>query len=101
MTRPATHDGNDACDAKRQGGLSGEIKWLPDTTQKMSARPFAIFASNDEMAAGVLHAARSIGLSVPEDLSIIGFDDLPHSAFTLPPLPISTGGRVPMLPMLP
>ena len=30
-----------------QGGLSGDIKWLPDTTQKMSARPFAIFATNE------------------------------------------------------
>lgn len=30
-----------------QGGLSGEIKWLPDTTQKMSARPFAVFGSNE------------------------------------------------------
>lgn len=30
-----------------QGGLSGEIKWLPDTTQKMSARLFAVFASNE------------------------------------------------------
>ena len=51
-----------------------------------SPRPSAIFASNDEMAAGVLHAARSIGMSVPEDLSIIGFDDTAIAAHIWPPL---------------
>lgn len=49
-------------------------------------RPGAIFASNDEMAAGVLHAARKQGLSVPEDLSIIGFDDTAIAAHIWPPL---------------
>jgi LacI family transcriptional regulator len=37
--------------------------------------PTAIFASNDEMATGVINAARSIGMKVPEDLSVAGFDD--------------------------
>ncbi|KPF89701.1 LacI family transcriptional regulator [Novosphingobium sp. AAP83] len=49
-------------------------------------RPSAIFASNDEMAAGVLHAAREQGLSVPEDLSIVGFDDTAIAAHIWPPL---------------
>jgi len=49
-------------------------------------RPTAIFASNDEMAAGVLHAAREQGLSVPEDLSIVGFDDTAIAAHIWPPL---------------
>jgi LacI family transcriptional regulator len=40
-------------------------------------RPTAIFASNDEMAAGVLAVAHSLGLGVPEDLSVAGFDDMP------------------------
>jgi LacI family transcriptional regulator, galactose operon repressor len=48
--------------------------------------PTAIFASNDEMAAGVLHAARKRKLSVPEDLSIVGFDDNPIAAHIWPPL---------------
>lgn len=51
-----------------------------------SPRPTAIFASNDEMAAGVLHAARKQGLSVPEDLSIVGFDDTAIAAHIWPPL---------------
>jgi len=38
-------------------------------------RPTAIFASNDDMAAGVIHAAMELGLSVPSDLSVAGFDD--------------------------
>jgi LacI family transcriptional regulator len=42
---------------------------------KKSQRPTAIFASNDEMAAGLIAAAHKSGLSVPDDLSIAGFDD--------------------------
>jgi LacI family transcriptional regulator len=49
-------------------------------------RPTAIFCSNDEMAAGVVHAARERGLSVPEDLSIVGFDDSAIAAHIWPPL---------------
>jgi LacI family transcriptional regulator len=49
-------------------------------------RPTAIFSSNDEMAAGVIHAARMRGLDVPRDLSIIGFDDTPIAAHVWPPL---------------
>ena len=41
----------------------------------ITPRPTAIFALNDEMAAGVLQAARQMQLKVPEDLSIVGFDD--------------------------
>jgi LacI family transcriptional regulator len=42
---------------------------------QMEPRPSAIFAGNDEMAAGVLQAARHLNLAVPEDLSVVGFDD--------------------------
>jgi LacI family transcriptional regulator len=41
----------------------------------LTPRPTAIFAGNDEMAAGVLQAARQSGVRVPEDLSVVGFDD--------------------------
>lgn len=46
----------------------------------------AIFASNDQMALGLVHGLRDRGLSVPEDISIVGFDDLPDARHFLPPL---------------
>lgn len=49
-------------------------------------RPTAIFSCNDEMAAGVMHAARQRGLDIPKDLSIVGFDDTPVAAHVWPPL---------------
>jgi LacI family transcriptional regulator, galactose operon repressor len=49
-------------------------------------RPTAIFASNDEMAAGVLCVAHSMGLGVPEDVSVVGFDDAPLASQVWPPL---------------
>jgi LacI family transcriptional regulator len=52
----------------------------------LSPRPTAIFASNDEMAAGVVFAARERGIGVPEELSVIGFDDTPIAAHIWPPL---------------
>jgi len=42
-------------------------------------RPTAIFASNDDMAAGVMHVAHRKGLSIPSDLAVAGFDDTPIS----------------------
>jgi DNA-binding LacI/PurR family transcriptional regulator len=49
-------------------------------------RPTAILAFNDQVAIGVLHAVRAAGLSVPEDLSVVGFDDMPLASHTNPPL---------------
>jgi LacI family transcriptional regulator len=49
-------------------------------------RPTAIFASNDEMAAGVLAVAHSLGLGVPENLSVVGFDDAPLASQVWPAL---------------
>lgn len=48
--------------------------------------PTAVFAANDVSAMGILDAAARLGLSVPDDLSVIGFDDIPESAATTPPL---------------
>lgn len=49
-------------------------------------RPTAIFALTDSMAVGALHAAAQMGLRVPHDLSLIGFDDIPLVSFLIPPL---------------
>ena len=48
--------------------------------------PTAIFAGNDFEAMGVYEAARRHRLRIPEDLSVVGFDDLPMSAWVAPPL---------------
>ena len=40
-----------------------------------AAKPTAIFASNDEMAAGIIDAAREAGIAIPGDISLVGFDD--------------------------
>ena len=49
-------------------------------------RPTAVFASNDDMALGVLAAAQRLGLPVPNELSVAGFDDSPTAALVWPPL---------------
>ena len=49
-------------------------------------RPTAIFAGNDQMAFGVIYAAIEMGLNVPDDLAVIGFDNIPLSSFFVPPL---------------
>ncbi len=51
-----------------------------------ASRPTAIIASNDQMALATLEAARSLGLDVPDQLSVISFDNTPLVHFTQPPL---------------
>ncbi len=68
-------------------------------------RPSAIFASNDEMAIGAIRAARDRGLRVPQDVSVMGFDDIRFAAFVDPPLttvsqPGAEIGRVAMTLLL-
>ena len=46
----------------------------------------AVFASNDQMALGVLHAAHRLGRRVPDDLSVVGVDSIPESAHFWPSL---------------
>ncbi|MEA3335746.1 MAG: LacI family DNA-binding transcriptional regulator [Chloroflexota bacterium] len=46
----------------------------------------AVFVANDQMALGIMHVARQQGLTLPEDLAIVGFDGIPESAYFSPPL---------------
>jgi LacI family transcriptional regulator len=63
-----------------QGGLHAATQLL--TTQ----RPTAIVTGADPIALGAVEAARELGLSIPDDVSIVGFDDLPRAAHSVPPL---------------
>lgn len=80
-------------------GLKPDPKWLREGDHTMEggmtamkhllgngARPTAIMTSNDMTAIGVLHALYEAGSRVPEDFSVIGFDDVNLAQFTLPPL---------------
>lgn len=58
---------------------------MQDLLQRDS-RPTAVFAASDEMAIGVYRACHEHGLSVPQDLSVVGFDDIQAAAFASPPL---------------
>lgn len=49
-------------------------------------RTTAVFASNDEMSLGLVHGLAERGIRVPEDISVVGFDDLPGSRHFMPPL---------------
>ncbi len=69
-----------------------ELLALPDP-------PTAIFAGSDEQAFGVAEAARVTGRRIPEELSVVGFDDLPISRWFSPPLttvrqPLAEMGRI-------
>lgn len=64
-----------------EDGFRGARKLLA-----LKQRPTAIFSSNDEIAAGALAAARSVGINVPYDLSISGFEDSPFSRQSWPAL---------------
>ena len=49
-------------------------------------RATAVFVANDEMALGLMLALHEAGLRVPDDISVVGFDDIPESGFFIPPL---------------
>lgn len=48
--------------------------------------PSAVFVASDEVAFGALGTARSLGIRIPHDLALVGFDDLPTAAYVQPPL---------------
>ena len=64
--------------ASGENGLKELLSKSPDIE--------AVFASNDQMALGALKTARFLGLEVPQDLGVVGFDDIPEAAYFYPAL---------------
>ncbi len=87
------------CDALREAGIALDPTlvlqgdFAPASGQAcariffaMAERPTAIFVGNDQMAYGVLAVAQQLGIRVPEAVAVVGFDDLPLSAYIRPAL---------------
>jgi LacI family transcriptional regulator len=83
--------------AWRERGLVPDPAWMVEgdfteeggylaTQRLLSHQPDAIFAASDVMALGALRALREAGRRVPEEVALVGFDDLPFAARTEPPL---------------
>lgn len=88
-------------DALRAEGITVPKEWVPRTGGEISGghegalrvlgntpadrRPTGLFCYNDRVAAGVLHAATRLGIDVPAELSVVGYDDQEHMAEFLTP----------------
>lgn len=78
--------------AKRRVPKALEGDWSPQSgyehgrTLARVREATAVFVANDQMALGLLRALREAGLRVPNDVSVVGFDDVPEAAYFAPPL---------------
>src|SRR5262249_48243363 len=70
------------------GGAFSESKAFDATLELLDLAypPTAVFAASDAMALGAMHAIRHRGLRIPQDIAVVGFDDLPLAASATPPL---------------
>lgn len=62
---------------KKEEGYRNTCELLKDP----ASRPTAIFAANDILALGIIQAARELGIQVPGELSVVGFDDIPYASY--------------------
>lgn len=81
-------------DYSGQSGFENMSRWIEEGLEGTTA----VFCASDTMAMGALLALHQAGLAVPEDLAVVGFDNLPFSKYTTPPLttvhqPIGEKGR--------
>lgn len=76
-TEPVIYEG----DFKIEGGLRAAGRML-----EQGQLPTAVMTANDLMALGVMQKFRSVGLKIPHDISIVGFDDIAFTSLTDPPL---------------
>jgi LacI family transcriptional regulator len=81
----------DAADFSSAGGYAAALRLLMRPAQQ---RPDALFCCNDMMAIGALRAAAELGIAVPGELAVVGFDDIDLAQFVHPPLTsVSQGTR--------
>jgi DNA-binding LacI/PurR family transcriptional regulator len=86
-------------ESMREIGAPVKRSWLPEGNHRLEGGtacmksiletgdvPTAVLCSNDVTAIGVLHALAASGLRVPQDMSVVGFDDIHMARFTVPPL---------------
>jgi LacI family transcriptional regulator len=69
-----------------EGDFSEESGYQAATTLLGGARPTALIAANDSMAIGALAALAHAGVRVPEQVAVVGFDDIPIARYVSPPL---------------
>ena len=81
------------CGSRFEDGFETALEFFRDAS---TDRPSAVFCFNDLVALGVLRALSDLGIRVPEDVSVVGFDDVPMASQTLRPL---TTVRVPQREM--
>jgi DNA-binding LacI/PurR family transcriptional regulator len=82
--------------AMTEAGLKTSVvqgDWTAETGYRIGveldldgAAPTAIFTANDHLALGLIKALSARGVSIPEDISLVGFDDIPEAPYFLPPL---------------
>ena len=86
--------------ALAEAGIAAQADWIVEGTNTLAGgdacvrallerpgpRPTALFAFNDQMALGALHALRTLGLRVPEDMAVVGFDGIALGAYSNPEL---------------
>ena len=77
---------DDLCDTGDFGSASGYAAALRLLTRPADERPDALFCCNDMMAIGALRAAAELGIAVPGELAVVGFDDIDLAQFVHPPL---------------
>ena len=80
----------------REGDFTPRSGYLSAREILQRSRPTAIFAANDQMAFGAILAAKELGIKVPDNLAVVGFDNIPFSSYFDPPL---TTVEIPKYPM--
>jgi DNA-binding LacI/PurR family transcriptional regulator len=104
VARPSDHSSNlERQEGYRQALTGAGLPYAPSLVTPCSGRvesgaqvlpqllalpepPSAVFCYNDLTAIGLLHAAREAGLTLPGDLAVVGFDDIPLASYVCPPL---------------